>query len=122
MRGIQFFFETWLTVFWIETVIISKGVVNMRTHQFLFLFGFLLKGLWFLFSVSLFVDVCHNYPGWFPNHQGWYPEMKPFSDQLIRKVLVDWRPVRHQFCEILNPQGWHPLKEGSIHYYTYVKK
>jgi hypothetical protein len=53
---------------------------------------------------------CDGYPGWFPNAQGWYPEIQTLRGELSEKILSDWRPTEQRFCEELKPD-WHSFRE-----------
>jgi hypothetical protein len=57
------------------------------------------------------ISFCFCYPGWFPNTQGWYPEVQTLHGSLLNNVLIEWKPTQHRFCEELKPV-WNMLREG----------
>jgi hypothetical protein len=80
----------------------------------------LFKGSVLSFLLSVLIPFCFCYPGWFPNTQGWYPEVKPLHDKFSDNILNEWKPTRHRFCEELK-HVWNMLQEGLNELYFVVQ-
>jgi hypothetical protein len=50
--------------------------------------------------------------GWFPQHQGWYPKIGPFTAVDTNKVMKNWKPKNHELCAEAS-KGWNDWIEGK---------
>jgi hypothetical protein len=50
--------------------------------------------------------------GWFPQHQGWYPKIGPFTAVDTNKVMKNWKPKNHELCAEAS-KGWNDWIEDQ---------